>query len=66
MRRIRASPVTLPESLPAAEPTAVAGRPPLRILPLGDSITRGSYLALENGEPVGMPHPDGGGWRKGL
>ena len=50
----------------AAEPAAVAGRPPLRILPLGDIITRGSYLTLEDGKAVGLPQPDGGGWRKGL
>ncbi|MFM8706987.1 MAG: SGNH/GDSL hydrolase family protein [Planctomycetia bacterium] len=56
----------LPASLPAAEPVAVAGRPPLRILPVGDSITRGSYLATQNGQAMGLPHPDGGGWRKGL
>ena len=49
----------------AAEP-AVAGRAPLRILPVGDSITRGSYLTLEDGKAVGLPQPDGGGWRKGL
>lgn len=39
---------------------------PLRILPLGDSITRGSYLAQQEGKSVGLPHPDGGGWRKPL
>ena len=58
--------LVLPESLPAAEPTAAGGRPPLRILPVGDSITRGSYLALKDGKAVGLPQPDGGGWRKGL
>ena len=58
--------LVLPESLPAAEPVAVAGRPPLRILPLGDSITRGSYLTLKDGKAFGLPQPDGGGWRKGL
>jgi sialidase-1 len=58
--------LAVPASLLAAEPSATEGRKPLRILPLGDSITRGSYLALENGKAVGMPHPDGGGWRKGL
>lgn len=56
----------LPASLSAAEPEAVAGRPPLRILPVGDSITRGSYLATQNGRAMGLPHPEGGGWRKGL
>lgn len=39
---------------------------PLRILPLGDSITRGSYLAIEDGKAMGQPHPEGGGWRKAL
>ena len=42
------------------------GTEPLRILPLGDSITRGSYLATEEGRITGLPHPDGGGWRKTL
>ena len=42
---------------------------PLRILPLGDSITRGTYLAryesgVRQGQAVGLPNPDGGGWRK--
>ena len=58
--------LALPASLPAVEPPAAAGRPPLRILPLGDSITRGSYLTLKDGKAVGLPQPDGGGWRKGL
>jgi lysophospholipase L1-like esterase len=49
----------------AAEP-AVADRAPLRILPVGDSITRGSYLTLKDGKALGLPQPDGGGWRKGL
>jgi len=40
----------------------------LRIMPVGDSITRGSYLACYQegpyaGEPIGLPHPQGGGWR---
>ena len=39
---------------------------PLRILPLGDSITRGSYVAKIDGKSTGLPHPDGGGWRKPL
>jgi len=43
----------------------------LRIMPLGDSITRGSYLALYDagplaGHPIGLPNPAGGGWRKPL
>lgn len=42
---------------------------PLRILPVGDSITRGSYLAHYKDGPfkgsvIGLPNPDGGGWRK--
>jgi lysophospholipase L1-like esterase len=53
--------VALP--VPAAD---VAGAKPLRILPLGDSITRGSYLAQTAGKPTGLPHPDAGGWRKTL
>ncbi|NBV22660.1 MAG: hypothetical protein EBS05_12185 [Proteobacteria bacterium] len=36
---------------------------------MGDSITRGSYLAHyesgpHKGEVMGLPNPDGGGWRK--
>ena len=58
--------LALPVSLPAAETPEASGRPPLRILPLGDSITRGSYLTLKDGKAVGLPQPDGGGWRKGL
>ena len=45
-----------------AEPAAK----PLRILPLGDSITRGSYLAHKDGTATGLPHPMSGGWRKTL
>jgi lysophospholipase L1-like esterase len=42
---------------------------PLRILPLGDSITRGSYLAQHadgpyQGKAIGRANPKGGGWRK--
>lgn len=47
--------------LPDAKPSK-----PLRILPLGDSITRGSYLARKDGKAVGLPHPENGGWRKAL
>ena len=51
-------------------PNAGAARP-LRILPLGDSITRGSYLRLYEdgayrGKAIGLPHSDGGGYRKPL
>jgi len=52
-------------SVGAAQPDAPL-LTPLRILPLGDSITRGSYLAQKNGNAVGLPHPDHGGWRKAL
>ena len=45
---------------------AVLPGKPLRILPLGDSITRGSYLAQKDGRAIGLPHPQGGGWRKSL
>jgi len=45
-----------------AAPSDSKERKPLRILPLGDSITRGSYLS----KAVGLPHPDSGGWRKAL
>lgn len=49
-----------------------ASRPvakPLRILPLGDSITRGSYLTQHahgpyQGKAIGRANPKGGGWRK--
>lgn len=43
-----------------------AGPAPLRIMPVGDSITRGTYIATKNGKPIGLPSPDGGGWRKPL
>ena len=44
------------------EPTKI-----LRILPLGDSLTRGSYLKrYADGKPMGSPNPDGGGYRKPL
>jgi lysophospholipase L1-like esterase len=51
----------------AATPTLVPGDSRiLRILPLGDSITRGSYLAQKDGKATGLPHPESGGWRKAL
>lgn len=42
---------------------------PLRILPVGDSITRGTYFARyldgpRAGQAIGLPNPSGGGWRK--
>jgi lysophospholipase L1-like esterase len=57
------------ESFEAATPakkSAASGATPLRILPLGDSITRGSYLAQRDGKATGLPHPLSGGWRKAL
>ena len=41
----------------------------LRIMPLGDSITRGTYFARyqdgpRRGQAIGLPNPEGGGWRK--
>lgn len=41
----------------AAIPAYCAG--PVRIMPVGDSITRGSYLVY-----TGLPDKQGGGWRK--
>ncbi len=54
----------------AAEPIPADSKP-LRIMPLGDSITRGSYIRMyeegpHKGKAIGLPHPDGGGWRKPL
>ena len=54
------------EARTAPKKSAESNTRPLRILPLGDSITRGSYLAKNNGKSTGLPHPDGGGWRKPL
>jgi lysophospholipase L1-like esterase len=53
---------------PRTEPrkSAESDARPLRILPLGDSITRGSYLAQKDGKATGLPHPLSGGWRKAL
>ncbi len=44
---------------------------PVRILAVGDSITRGSYLARYDsgpykGQGIGLPNPQGGGYRKFL
>jgi len=40
---------------------------PLRIMPVGDSITRGTYLGRdEDGNATGLPSKLGGGWRKVL
>lgn len=45
--------------------------PHLRVLPVGDSITRGSYLVSYTngsyaGQGIGLPDPANGGWRKPL
>lgn len=52
----------------ANEPKTAAASPakPLRILPVGDSITRGSYLPGKDANAAGLPYPSGGGWRKPL
>lgn len=43
---------------------ALLAAEPIRILPLGDSITRGSYLVKhEDGSTFALPHPENGGWR---
>lgn len=52
--------------VPAGEATG-----PLRIMPLGDSITRGSYFARYQHGPyadqaIGLANPEAGGWRKPL
>ena len=57
---------TKPNAPKKPKTSAVSPARTLRILPLGDSITRGSYLAKNNGKATGLPHPMGGGWRKPL
>ena len=57
--------LALPGKVPP-KTSAVSPGKPLRILPLGDSITRGSYLAQKDGKATGLPHPLSGGWRKAL
>jgi|GEM_PF-183530 len=54
------------EALTGSKKSAESHAKPLRILPLGDSITRGSYLAQKDGKATGLPHSEGGGWRKAL
>jgi len=54
------------EVLTGSKKSAESNAKPLRILPLGDSITRGSYLAQKDGKATGLPHPDGGGFRNGV
>jgi len=44
-------------SVALGQPQGSAG--PIRIMPVGDSITRGTYLGPET-----LPNPSGGGWRK--
>jgi hypothetical protein len=46
--------------------SATSPNKPLRILPLGDSITRGSYLVPKDTAAADLPHPMNGGWRKPL
>jgi lysophospholipase L1-like esterase len=53
--------LTLGLLLSVAVPVLAEDAPSVRIMPVGDSITRGSYLV-----PIGMPNPRGGGWRKAL
>lgn len=50
----------------AEEETFGVKHKPVRILSLGDSITRGSYVAKIDGKSTGLPHHEGGGWRKPL
>lgn len=66
--------VAYPDPAPGAVP-GLAPKPKssgvLRILPLGDSITRGSYLLKYQdgpnaGQPMGIASPEGGGYRKPL
>lgn len=54
------------EARTAPKQSAESNARPLRILPLGDSITRGSYLAQKDSKATGLPHPQSGGWRKPL
>ena len=54
------------EARTAPKKSAESKAKPLHILPLGDSITRGSYLAQKDGKATGLPHPLNGGWRKSL
>lgn len=64
-------PVRATAKAPVALPRDTFAAKPLRILPLGDSITRGSYMARYEDGPyqgsgIGLPNPDGGGYRKPL
>jgi len=65
------TPLLILAGLALAAAAGAADAQPLRILPLGDSITRGSYLArYDSGpfrdSPKGLANPDGGGWRRFL
>jgi lysophospholipase L1-like esterase len=64
--RLLADGQVLETKRPSATKPKTTSAKGLRILPLGDSITRGSYLAKNNDTSTGLPHPDGGGWRKPL
>ena len=60
-----------PPSRPSTEAWKPATSGVLRILPLGDSITRGSYLLKYQdgpyaGQLMGIASPEGGGYRKPL
>lgn len=57
---------TRPSAAKAPKTSAISPAKPLRILPLGDSVTRGSYLAQKDAKATGLPHPLSGGWRKTL
>lgn len=61
-----AKPAKSPANAETKSPTPNTALSPLCILPLGDSITRGSYLAQQDGKATGLPHPLSGGWRKAL
>jgi lysophospholipase L1-like esterase len=54
------------EARPDPKKSPESNAKPLRIMPLGDSITRGSYLAQKDGKATGLPDPRSGGWRKVL
>lgn len=57
--------------LTAVSASAQIQERPVRILCVGDSITRGTYLAFYDsgpykGQVIGLPNPQGGGYRKHL
>lgn len=55
-----------PNTANESKTAAASPAKPLRILPVGDSITRGSYLPRKDANAAGLPYPLGGGWRKPL